>query len=366
MDQRNAAHTHVRPDGPGTTVPVGVEDPAVATDREYLRRAIALATLSPLPDPNPRVGAVLVSPTGTVVGEGWHHGAGTPHAEVEALRAAGAAARGATAYVSLEPCNHTGRTGPCATALVEAGVARVVYAQPDPNPAAAGGATTLRAAGVEVLGGLLAEEAEEVNRIWTRAVRLGRPWVTWKVAATIDGHTAAADGSSQWITCPEARADVHHRRALCDAIVVGTGTALADDPRLTVRHADGTLAERQPLRVVVGDRQVPPDARLRSDEAETLFLPGGDPRRALAELDRVGVRHAWLEGGATLAAAFLREGLVDEVLVYQAPALLGSGLPLVGDLGVRTLADALKFTITDVGLVGTDVRITMAPATKEA
>lgn len=341
-------------------------DDRTERDVAHLRRAIELAGNSPLPDPNPRVGAVLVSPAGEVVGEGWHHGAGTPHAEVEALRAAGQAARGATAYVSLEPCNHTGRTGPCALALVEAGVARVVYAQPDPHPAAAGGAETLRAAGIEVLGGLLAEESEQVNLLWTRAVRLGRPFVTWKVATTLDGRTAAPDGTSQWITGPEARADVHELRARCDAIVVGTGTALADDPRLTVRHADGTLAGRQPLRVVLGDRPLPEGARLHSDEAPTLTVPGHDPREALAVLDRAGVRHAWLEGGATLAAAFLREGLVDELIAYVAPVLLGAGRPLVGDLGIGTLAQALRFDLVDVTRVGSDVRLTLAPATKEA
>lgn len=335
-------------------------------DVAHLRRAIALALRSPLPDPNPRVGAVLVSADGRVVGEGWHHGAGTPHAEVEALREAGPAARGATAYVSLEPCNHTGRTGPCALALLEAGVARVVYAQPDPDPTAAGGGETLRAAGVAVRGGLLAAEAEQVNRAWTRAVRLGRPFVTWKVAATLDGRTAAADGTSQWITSAPARADVHRLRASCGAVVVGTGTALADDPRLTVRTADGTPAERQPLRVVLGDRPVPSDARLHSDEAPTLLLPGHDPRGALTTLAGEGIRHVWLEGGATLAAAFLRAGLVDEVVAYLAPVLLGAGRPLVADLGIGTLSDAIHLDLVDVCRVGPDVRLTLAPATKEA
>lgn len=335
-------------------------------DVAYLRRAIELATRSPLPDPNPRVGAILVSPDGTVVGEGWHHGAGTPHAEVEAIRAAGPAARGATAYVSLEPCNHTGRTGPCAVALVEAGVSRVVYGQPDPDPAAAGGGATLRAAGLTVRAELLAEEAEQVNRVWTRAIRLGRPYVTWKVAATLDGRTAAADSTSQWITCPQARADVHRLRAACGAVVIGTGTALADDPRLTVRTPEGEPAGRQPVRVVLGDRPVPAGARLRSDEAPTVFLPGHDPAAALATLGRDGIRHVWLEGGATLAAAFLRAGLVDELVVYLAPLLLGAGRPLVGDLGIGTLADALHLDIVDVTRVGTDVRLTLAPATKEA
>ena len=335
-------------------------------DVAHLRRAIDLAGRSPVPDPNPRVGAVLVSPDGLVVGEGWHHGAGSPHAEVEALRAAGPAARGSTAYVSLEPCNHTGRTGPCALALLEAGVARVVYAQPDPDPAAAGGGETLRAAGVPVRGGLLAAEAEQVNLVWTRAVRLGRPYVTWKVAASLDGRTAAADGTSQWITSAESRADVHRLRATCGAVVVGTGTALADDPRLTVRAADGTPMARQPLRVVLGDRPVPPEAQLHSDEARTLFLPGHDPLVALTALRGEGVRHVWLEGGATLAAAFLRAGLVDEVITYLAPMLLGAGRPLVADLGIDTLADAIHLDLVDASRVGPDVRLTLAPATKEA
>ncbi len=348
--------------------PHGPAQDAAATEQDlvHVRRAIALAQHSPVPDPNPRVGAVVVSPTGQVLGEGWHHGAGTPHAEVEALRAAGSSARGATAYVSLEPCNHTGRTGPCADALITAGVARVVYAQPDPNPAAAGGAATLRSAGVEVLGGVLAEEAIQANLVWTRAIRLGRPYVTWKVAATLDGRTAASDGTSQWITSPEARADVHRLRSECDAIVVGTGTALADDPRLTVRDTDGRLAARQPLRVVLGDRTVPATARLHSDEADTVFVAGHDPRAALDALHRSGIRHVWLEGGATLAAAFLREGMVDEIIAYLAPTLLGAGRPLVGDLGIGTLADAVHLEFTEAVRLGADVRLTLTPAPKEA
>lgn len=354
-------------DGPApyAVAPEATVSDATGTDLLRLRRAIDLALRSPLPDPNPRVGAVLVAPDGTVVGEGWHHGAGTPHAEIEALRAAGPAAHGATAYVSLEPCNHTGRTGPCAVALAEAGVARVVFAQPDPNPTAAGGGDTLRAAGVAVSGGLLATEAEAVNRVWTRAVRLGRPYVTWKVAATLDGRTAAADATSQWITSPAARADVHRLRATCDAILVGTGTALADDPQLTVRDAEGRPTGRQPLRVVLGDRPLPETARLRSPEAETLFVPGHQPGRALAQLHRAGIRHAWLEGGATLAAAFLRDRLVDEVIVYFAPTLLGAGRPMVGDLGIGTLADAVHLDLVDVTRVGPDLRLTLAPAGRE-
>ena len=211
-------------------------------DTALVRRALELAVLGPQADPNPRVGAVIVDRDGAVVGEGHHRGAGTPHAEVDALARAGERARGGTAYVSLEPCNHTGRTGPCARALLDAGVARVVHAQSDPGALTGGGADTLRAAGVEVVGGVLKDEALALNRAWTFAIVHGRPMVTWKFAATLDGRSAAADGSSAWITGPLARADVHDLRAECDAVLVGTGTVLADDPHLTVRHADGTAA----------------------------------------------------------------------------------------------------------------------------
>src|SRR6476661_630093 len=201
----------------------------------WMRRALQLAASGPWPDPNPRVGCVVVAADGTVVGEGFHHGAGTPHAEVEALRAAGEAARGATAYVTLEPCSHSGRTGPCTEALVAAGVARVVFAQSDPNPDAAGGAERLHAAGVQVSGGVLADEAADLNERWGRTVLLGRPLVTWKLATTLDGRSAAADGTS---------------------------TALVDDPRLTVRMPDGSAAPHQPLRVVMGLRVLPAGARV--------------------------------------------------------------------------------------------------------
>src|SRR5829696_5408814 len=204
-----------------------------------MRRALQLAASGPWPDPNPRVGCVIVAADGTAVGEGFHHGAGTPHAEIEALRAAGGAARGATAYVTLEPCSHTGRTGPCTDALVAAGVREVVFAQSDLHPHAAGGGARLHAAGVQVTGGVLADEAAAVNERWTRTVALGRPLVAWKLATSLDGRSAAADGTSQWITGEAARADVHRLRATRDAILVGTGTVVADDPHLTVRDPEG-------------------------------------------------------------------------------------------------------------------------------
>lgn len=332
---------------------------ADAGDEALLRRALELAGLGPSVDPNPRVGAVVTDPTGVVVGEGYHRGAGSPHAEVEALRAAGDRARSGTVYVSLEPCGHQGRTGPCTEAIIRAGISRVVFGQVEPSPVAAGGAGQLATAGIEVLGGVLALDAEALNRTWTHLACTGRPFVTWKFAATLDGRSAASDGSSRWITGPEARADAHALRARCGAVIVGTGTALADDPRLTVRLPGGD-PDAQPLRVVVGRRPLPADAHLRDDEAPTLVVTSHEPADALAELSRRGIHHALLEGGPTLAAAFVRAGLVDEVVAYVAPALLGAGMPLVGELGIATIAGALRLRVAGVTQVGTDLRLILA------
>ena len=335
-----------------------------------MRRALALAATEGVPlGPNPRVGCVLLDPGGALVAEGWHRGAGTAHAEADALARAGGAARGTTAVVTLEPCAHTGRTGPCADALVAAGVARVVFAQTDPNPVAAGGADVLRAAGVDVVGGLLADEAAAVNETWTFAVTRGRPFVTWKAASTLDGRIAAADGTSRWITSPESRADAHGLRSEVDAVVVGTGTVLADDPHLTVRRDGEVVAARQPLRVVVGLRDVPAGARILDGSAETLHLRTHDPVEVLAALRARDVQHAMLEGGGTLAAAFVRAGVVDAVRWYVAPALLGAGATVLGDAGMRTVSDALRLDVTDVQRVGTDLRVdarVVRPTEKES
>ncbi len=326
-----------------------------------MRRAIAFAARGPAGGPNPRVGCVVLDRSGAVAGEGWHRGAGTPHAEVDALARAGETARGGTAVVTLEPCTHTGRTGPCCQALVDAGIARVVVGAADPNPDAAGGAGVLRAAGVDVEEGVLADEAAAVNRRWLVAVGRGRPFVTWKFAATLDGRSAAADGSSRWITGPAARADVHARRIEAGAVVVGTGTVKADDPHLTVRGPGGEPTGPQPLRVVVGHRDIPQGARVLDAAAPTLHLRTHDPLAVLAELHRREVRHVWLEGGPRLAAGFLGAGCVDEVLAYVAPALLGAGAGAVGDLGIGSIDAALRLAVADVALVGGDVRILAVP-----
>ncbi|TQJ51040.1 bifunctional diaminohydroxyphosphoribosylaminopyrimidine deaminase/5-amino-6-(5-phosphoribosylamino)uracil reductase RibD [Phycicoccus sp. SLBN-51] len=329
-----------------------------ATDIAHLRRALELAAQGPVADPNPRVGCVVTDAAGEVVGEGWHRGAGTAHAEIDALAQAGDRARGGTAYVTLEPCNHTGRTQPCSDALYAAGLARVVHAQSDPNPRAAGGAEVLRGKGVEVTGGVLADEAQALNRSWTHLVTTGRPWVTWKLAATLDGRSAAADGTSQWITGEAARADVHRLRAECGAILVGTGTALVDDPQLTARWPDGTLYPRQPIRVVMGERDLPATARVLDDAAPTWHLRTRDPKVVLQALADAEVHRLWLEGGPTVAAAFLSAGLVDEVVAYVAPVLLGRGRQAVTDLGITTIDAALRLRPTDITLIGDDVRIT--------
>jgi len=331
-----------------------------------MRRALHLAEAGPWPDRNPRVGCVIVAPDGEVVAEGHHRGAGTPHAEIEALRAAGSRAGGCTAYVSLEPCAHTGLTGPCADALARAGVTRVVFAQSDPNPDATGGAERLHAAGVDVIGGVLAEEAAALNARWARGVALSRPLVTWKFAATLDGRSAASDGTSQWLTGEASRADTHELRATRDAVLVGTGTVLADDPRLTARVPDGGLAAQQPLRVVMGLRDVPASARVHDGPGDVLHLRTRDPEVALKELWGKGLRDVWLEGGPTLAAAFITAGLVDDVYAYLAPALLGSGRAAVDDLGITTIADVRRLEVVDVQTLGGDVRMHARPADRVA
>lgn len=328
---------------------------------QAMRRALDLARRGPAATPNPRVGCVVLDAAGRIVGEGWHRGAGTPHAEVDALARAGARAQGGTAVVTLEPCNHTGRTGPCSEALLAAGISRVVHAQADPNPVAAGGAARLRAAGVEVTSGLLADQAEALNRSWTFAQRHHRPLVTWKFAATLDGYSAAADGSSQWITSESMRELVMSRRAECGAVVVGTGTALADDPRLTTRRPDGSPCEHQPLRVVVGRRPLPEHARARGDDGLLRQYTTHDPAEVLDSLTAEGVHHVWLEGGPRLAAAFWRAGLVDEVVACLAPALLGAGSPAVADLGIGSMAGIERLRLRELLQAGGDLALVLDP-----
>jgi len=354
-----------------------------ARETVAMRRAIALARDAlGNTNPNPAVGAVVLDATGTVVGEGATQPVGRAHAEIEALTVAGNGARGGTLVVTLEPCRHAGRTPPCTDAIVAAGVQRVVYALADPHDVAAGGEETLRSAGVDVEGGVLADEAAVDLGPWLLAVRRRRPHLTWKYAATLDGRTAAADGTSRWITGPDARVDVHRLRARCDAVVVGIGTVLADDTALTVRDWP---TQRQPLRVVVdGKARTPLSARILDDAAPTVIAVGTDadaqrvsklrdagadlvalPRNdghldlhaLLAVLYEREALQLLLEGGATLAGSFVRQRLVDKVVGYHAPALLGAGPPVLADAGVTTLANALRLHLDDVRQLGEDVRV---------
>ncbi|WP_354243292.1 bifunctional diaminohydroxyphosphoribosylaminopyrimidine deaminase/5-amino-6-(5-phosphoribosylamino)uracil reductase RibD [Arthrobacter sp. UYEF20] len=319
---------------------------------------------------NPLVGAVVIAADGTRLVTGHHRGAGTAHAEADAIAQAAAAGYdlgGTTMLVTLEPCNHCGRTGPCAQAIIDAGITDVVYAVDDPHDPAAGGAATLRAAGVRVRSGLGAVEALEMNRRWFDAVAAQRPFVTLHIAQTLDSRIAASDGTSQWISSPESLADNHALRGRIDAILVGTQTVLVDNPRLTARNADGEPAGKQPLRAVMGYRGIPDGAAINGDDGKVLHLPTRDPGAALDELFAAGVRHLMVEGGSRILSAFLAAGLVDELIVYLAPTLLGSGTPALEDLGITTLADAQPWEWDPasggaVRMLGRDLRLHLRPA----
>ena len=325
-----------------------------------MRHALSLAGHGPATGVNPQVGCVLVNDEGTIVAEGWHRGAGTPHAEVDALSKVADAA-GLTAIVTLEPCNHTGRTGPCSVALIEAGVSRVVYSVSDPGAEAGGGAERLRAAGVEVSSGVLSDEVSEFIRPWLTAALLGRPFVTVKWASSLDGRAAATDGSSQWITGTAARQRVHEQRAASDAIVVGTGTVLADDPSLTARGDGGELLLHQPIPVVIGERPIPGDARLHQHPAGLIETLTRDLDTVLSGLFARDIRRVFVEGGPTLASAFVAAGLVDEYLIYLAPTLLGGPRTALDDIGVATIGDQRRLRITAVEELGDDLLLVARP-----
>ncbi|MBS3804617.1 MAG: bifunctional diaminohydroxyphosphoribosylaminopyrimidine deaminase/5-amino-6-(5-phosphoribosylamino)uracil reductase RibD [Oleiphilaceae bacterium] len=367
-----------------------------AQDTVFMARAIQLAWRGRYSThPNPRVGCVVVR-DGEVLGEGWHERAGEGHAEQRALSEAGARARGATVYVTLEPCSHFGRTPPCSRALIEAGVAHVVAATKDPNPAVSGrGLEQLREAGIRVTEGLLAEGAEKLNPGFMKRMRTGRPYVRIKVAASLDGRTAMASGESQWITGPDARQDVQRLRALSDAILTGVGTVLADDPSLTVRRAElGDIGEatepsRQPLRVIADrDARTPPEARilrggnvqifcseaaLQTPQAQDLaalgvgitglgWQEGGvNLSQLLDALGEMGINELLVEAGPRLAGAFLTEKLADEFWLYQAPVFLGSdGRPTV-TLPLTAMADKVQWKVSDRRQVGDDQRWILVP-----
>jgi diaminohydroxyphosphoribosylaminopyrimidine deaminase / 5-amino-6-(5-phosphoribosylamino)uracil reductase len=311
--------------------------------------------------PNPPVGAVILDRDGEIAGAGATEPPGGPHAEIVALRRAGERAVGGTAVVTLEPCNHYGRTPPCVDALVAAGISRVAYAVADPNPEAAGGASRLADSDIKVEAGVLTNVvAGGPLREWLHKQRTGLPHITWKYATSVDGRSAAADGTSQWITSEAARADVHRRRATADAIIVGTGTVFVDDPTLTARLPDGTLAARQPLRVVVGEREISSEARVLNDDSRTMVIRTRDPHEVIKALsDRTDVL---LEGGPTLAGAFLRAGAIDRILAYVAPILLGGPITAVDDVGVLSIAHAQRWRFDGIEPIGPDLLLSLVPA----
>jgi diaminohydroxyphosphoribosylaminopyrimidine deaminase/5-amino-6-(5-phosphoribosylamino)uracil reductase len=351
-----------------------------AFDHAMMRRALALAEKGLYTTtPNPRVGCVVTKDE-KILGEGWHERAGDPHAEVIALQKAGSEAAGATVYVTLEPCNHHGRTPPCVEALKKSGVKRVIAAMRDPNPEAAHGGEALAAVGVRFEHGLMEDEARELNIGFVSRVTRGRPWVRLKVAATLDGRTALPDGKSQWITGAEARRDGHRWRARACAILTGIGTVRADDPRLTVREID---TPRQPLRVIVDSRlETPSNARILEGGnvlifaakqgkaprgAEVVVFPNENQKvdlpRMLQELARRGVNELHVEAGFRLNGSLAREGCVDEYLVYLNPSFLGDGAQGMLDLPpFLSLNERIKLRIVSLQHLGDDLRILARPA----
>jgi diaminohydroxyphosphoribosylaminopyrimidine deaminase/5-amino-6-(5-phosphoribosylamino)uracil reductase len=359
-----------------------------ALDARHMARALKLAARGlETTDPNPRVGCVIARGE-DVVGDGWHKRAGGPHAESAALAIAGELARGATAYVTLEPCSHHGRTPPCADALVEAGVARVVYALRDPNPRVnGGGEARLMAAGIEVSSGVLESAARALNIGFLSRMERGRPWVRVKLAASLDGRTALANGESRWITGETARADVQRLRARSSAILTGAGTVLKDDPRLNLRLPGAT---RQPLRIVLDARlETPPEARILAPPGEAVIMTassdavragqlaaagarvetiaadgtGLDLHAVMARLAELEINELHVECGATLAGGLMSAGLIDELVVYLAPTLLGDcALPLMAFGPLASMEDRPEFELLAMRRIGPDVKLTLRPA----
>ncbi len=321
-----------------------------------MRRADEISKLGlGVTSPNPIVGAVILSDSGELVSEGFHHREdGGKHAEVIALQEAGARASGATLILTLEPCNHHGKTPPCTEAIIEAGIAKVIYAVSDPNPKAAGGAARLREAGVEVESGLLEEEVSFTNRAWLKKIKSARPYITLKVATTLDGKVAASDGSSKWITNEGARKSVHGLRSECDAIVTGTGTVIADDPAMTVRGVERDKIEFKPARVVMGKRAVPAGSKILDESATTIHLESHSLSQLLELAEGKGWNRILIEAGPKLTSAFLKAELFDELFLYQAPTLLGGGFDFVGDFEARNLSERVDLKLHSTKIIGED------------
>ena len=326
-----------------------------------MRRALELALLGPAKGVNPQVGAVILDQDFNIIAEGFHKGSGTDHAEVMALKDLKSKFEsipaGLTAVVTLEPCNHTGKTGPCAQALIEAGISRVVYASTDPGDVSSRGAETLKAAGVEVVSGVLELEAEYQGRVWLTANRNQRPFVTLKWASSLDGRNAANDGSSKWISGEESRAHAHLQRSQLDAIAVGTKTVVIDNPELLARKPEGGYYEDQPLRVVIGKTEIAADSKVFGSDHPGIQIKTSALSEALSVLWDRGVKHLMVEGGPTLASEFVRQELVDEFQIYLAPMLLGGSRTSLGDIGVGSIGDAVSLEVLETQSLGKDIFI---------
>ena len=323
-----------------------------------MSRALALAGNSPLYGENPQVGAVLINDAGEIIAEGWHKGAGTPHAEIDALKnlaAKNMTTDGLTAVVTLEPCNHTGKTGPCSQALIDAGVKKVVFGTYDPGKTEGGGRFTLEEAGVEVVSDVLRDECVQLIAPWFTNKFKNRPYVVIKWAASVDGRTAAADGTSKWITGAEAREDVHARRAASQAILVGTNTVALDDPELTARKQDGSLYESQPLRVIIGERELNPDARVFNAAAETIQFKTHDLKSVMQQLFERGIRQVFVEGGAEIESALISQDLADEFLIYLAPKVIGGPAMAIRNIGVSSIQQSVNLEFIEIKKLGADI-----------
>jgi diaminohydroxyphosphoribosylaminopyrimidine deaminase/5-amino-6-(5-phosphoribosylamino)uracil reductase len=326
-----------------------------------LKRANELACLGlGLTGSNPIVGAVVIDSAGKVIGEGFHQSG--PHAEVVALEQAAHLAKGATLFVTLEPCNHHGKTGPCTEAILKAGIKKVVYAVSDANELASGGAKTLAAAGVEVEINTAVPEIAHSNRAWLHKVKHNRPYFIWKIATTLDGRTAAIDGSSKWITGPESRSEVSRLRSESSAILVGTATALADNPNL-IPQDQARPNKTNPVRIVMGLREIPSDFNLHNDAAETVFVRSHEFSELLEFCTERDLNQVFVESGSELGTALLKAGLIDELVIFQAASLLGSGQTFVGDLGATNISEKMDFLIKEVAQFGNDLKITLIKET---
>ena len=306
--------------------------------------------------PNPIVGAVIIDKAGNVIGEGFHDRMkSNDHAEVVAIKNAGKAAAGSTLIVTLEPCNHLGQTGPCTQVIIDAGITTVVFAVTDPNPIAAGGQVRLQSAGINVVTGVLSNEASYSNRAWLTKIKKNRPYFTWKVATTLDAKLAATDGTSKWISNEVSRADVQRLRRESDAILVGTNTVVTDNPHLIPRGEFDGFA-RNPIRVICGEQELPADSQIFDDTAQTVVVKSKDLKQLVAKLNELELNQVFVEAGSTFASALMAAGLIDELVIYQAPALLGAGKSFYQNEDNKTIEDLMRLKHISTEVLAGDLK----------